>query len=459
MNFDYKKLDDVRAELTLTIEEKDYADKCKKELKEISKKHAEPGFRAGHVPMGLIEKKYGKAVKFDTINKLVGDAIYDYIKENKIPVLGQPVPDETNMLDPDKTEFTFKFRLGLAPEFEEPVTKDLHIESLKIRISDDMIKKQDEYLCTRFGQQVKGEEVDDNALVKGEILQLDAEGNVMENGVVVEDGIVSPKHFVSEEQRALFVGKKLGDVVRFNPWTTCDGNEVELASMLQVDRKDVELYKGDFQMTVKEIIVLKPAEHNEDFFKAVFGSDVTTQEQYDEKLKEVIREGLDNDSNYLFRIVAKKDIVNKVGDLNLPDDILKDYLKTANKEASAEEIEKEYPEIRKEFEWELIRDKVARDFEVKINEDDLLEAARKAAMDQFRQYGMTSIPQESLDKYAKEILKDEKARNQMASYAFTEKFFEAVREHATIDEREVDVEEFNKEFLAATGQATEPAAE
>lgn len=457
MNFDFKKLDDVRGELTLTVEEKDYADKCKSELKKIAKTHAEPGFRAGHVPMGLVEKKYGKAVKFDIINKLIGDSIYEYIKEQKLPVLGQPVPDESNMLDPDKTEFTFKFKLGLAPEIIDPVNKDLHIDSYKIKVSDEMVEKQDEYLRTRFGQQVQGEEVDENALVKGVIRQLDAEGNVMENGIVVENGILSPRHFTSEEQRKLFIGKKVGDVVRFNPWETCNGNEVELSSMLNIDRNDVDMYKGDFEMTICEIIVVKPAEHNEDFFKAVFGGNVTTEEQYYEKLRDVIRDGLDNDSNLLFRLMAKKAIMDKEGNMELPDDILKEYLLIANKEAKPEDIEKEFPEIRKEFEWELVRDKIVSDLGIKMTEEDLMEAARSAAMEQFRQYGMTSIPKENLDKYASEIMKNEEARKQIANKAFTDKFYEAVRENVTLDEKEVDVDEFNKIFIEASGQ--EMAAE
>ena len=126
MKIDYAKVNDVIGEITMVVEESDYADKVKKQLKEIGKKHAEPGFRPGHVPAGLIEKKYGKAVKYDEINKLVGEAIFDYIKENKINVLGNPIPDKANAINDDVKEFTLKFKVGVAPEFEVKIDKDLH---------------------------------------------------------------------------------------------------------------------------------------------------------------------------------------------------------------------------------------------------------------------------------------------------------------------------------------------
>ena len=183
MKIDYAKVNDVIGEITMVVEESDYADKVKKQLKEIGKKHAEPGFRPGHVPAGLIEKKYGKAVKYDEINKLVGEAIFDYIKENKINVLGNPIPDKANAINDDVKEFTLKFKVGVAPEFEVKIDKDLHIPYYNIKVTDEMVDRQDEALRRRFGKQEPGEEVDATALVKGVITELNEDGTVKDGGV------------------------------------------------------------------------------------------------------------------------------------------------------------------------------------------------------------------------------------------------------------------------------------
>ena len=219
------KIDNVTATVTVSLEEKDYQDKIKKTLKEINMSRPEPGFRPGHVPAGLIQKKYGKAVKYDVINKEVSEALYNYIKENEIQVLGNPVPKKNEEFDLDNKEFTFEFTVGVAPEIDTKVNKEMHIPYYTIEVTEDMIQRQDEMFRRRFGAQVPGDTVEPNALVKGVITELDEQGQPKEGGIVVENGIVSPQYFKSEEQRALFIGKHVGDVVKFNPAATCEGNE------------------------------------------------------------------------------------------------------------------------------------------------------------------------------------------------------------------------------------------
>lgn len=450
MKVDYAKIDEVNGEITVTLEEKDYADKVKKQLKEIGKNHAEPGFRPGHVPAGLIQKKYGAAVKYDIINKEVGNAVFDYIKENKLHVLGNPVPQQNEEFSIDAADFTLKFKVGIAPEFDTHVNKDLHVPYYTIKVSDEMIDNQDQQFSRRFGKQEPGETVDATALVKGVLTELDENGQPKENGVVVENGIVSPQYFKSDEQRELFMGKKVGDVVKFNPAATCDANAIEMASMLNIDKSDVDAHKGDFNMEIKEIIVLKPAEHNQEFFDMVFGADkVHNEEEYRSALKDMISAGLRNDSNYRFTIDARNAIAAAIGELQLPDEVLKDFLKSQNEALNNENIDEEYTRLRPELEWELEKEAIASQLDIKVDEEDLKNTARMMAQSQFAQYGMANVPAETLDRYASDILKDEKARNQVYNQTVDMKLYNGIRASVTVDEKEVDVEEFNDLFRNA----------
>lgn len=450
MKVDYAKIDEVNGEITVTLEEKDYADKVKKQLKEIGKNHAEPGFRPGHVPAGLIQKKYGAAVKYDIINKEVGNAVFDYIKENKLHVLGNPVPQQNEEFSIDAADFTLKFKVGIAPEFDTHVNKDLHVPYYIIKVSDEMIDNQDQQFSRRFGKQEPGETVDATALVKGVLTELDENGQPKENGVVVENGIVSPQYFKSDEQRELFMGKKVGDVVKFNPAATCDANATEMASMLNIDKSDVDAHKGDFNMEIKEIIVLKPAEHNQEFFDMVFGADkVHNEEEYRAALKDMISAGLRNDSNYRFTIDARNAIAAAIGELQLPDEVLKDFLKSQNEALNNENIDEEYTRLRPELEWELEKEAIASQLDIKVDEEDLKNTARMMAQSQFAQYGMANVPAETLDRYASDILKDEKARNQVYNQTVDMKLYNGIRASVTVDEKEVNVEEFNDLFRNA----------
>ncbi len=448
MKIDYAKTNDVIGEITMVVEESDYADKVKKQLKEVGKKHAEPGFRPGHVPAGLIAKKYGKAVKYDEINKLVGEAIFDYIKENGINVLGNPIPDKANAINEDASEFTLKFKVGVAPEFEVKIDKDLHIPYYNIQVTDEMVARQDEALRRRFGKQEPGDEVDATALVKGVITELNEDGTVKEEGVVVENGIVAPQYFKSEDQRALFVGKHVGDSVVFNPAATCESNPTELASMLNLPKEEAEKHQGDFRFDIKEIIVLKPAELNEEFFKEAFGETVKDEEGYRETVKKMIQDSLTGDQNYRFTIDAEKAIRKEVGEIQLPDEVLKEFLISQNEALNEENIDKEYDQIRSQLVWDLEKDKMINALDIKVEDADLQNTARLMARNQFAQYGMTNVPEDAVEHYAGEILKDEKARNTIYRQTSDMKLFNAIRAAVSLDEKEVSVDEFNELFRA-----------
>lgn len=447
MNVEFQKVDDVHGIITVTIGQADYADTVKKELKNIGKTHAEPGFRAGHVPAGVLEKKYGKSVKYDVVSKLVGQELYKYIEDNHLAVLGQPIPFKENDLDPNETDFTLKFNVGLAPVMDIKADKEMHIPYYKIKISDEMIDEQDKQLRRRFGKQEPGETVDETALVKGVLRELDADGND-EGGLVIENGIVAPQYFKDRAQAELFIGKHVGDKVVFNPWATCDGNSSEMSSMLNIDKKDVENYKGDFEMDIKEIIVLKPAELGEEYYKEVFGADSTVKDEasYRAAVKAMIENSLSGEENFRFTIDARNVIMDKVKDTKLPDDILKEYLIINNKDINESNVDEVYESSKGSLLWDLAKDTLMTQMGIEMTEEDVKQTAKMMARQQFAQYGMANPPEEAIDRFADDILKDKKAIDRIRQNTIDMKFFTGLREAVTVDEKEVTPEEFNALF-------------
>lgn len=450
MEIKFEKTDNVHGLLSVSLQASDYADKVKEQLKTFAKRHNEPGFRPGKTPKAIIEKKFGKAVKYDVVNQTIGEAVYNYIKENDLPVLGNPTPAPDNTFDIDGEDYNMKFIIGLTPEFDTHVNKDLHIPYYKIEVSDKMVEEQSDALRRRFGKQVPGEEMEPNAVVKGVLTELDADGNVKNDGLVVENGILSPMYFVTDDQKALFEGKKPGDTVVFNPWNTCNGNPAELSSLLNIDKADIENYKGDFKMDIKEIIVLRPAELNQELFDTVFGADkVHNEEEWKKAIADMISAQLEGDSNYRFSIDAKNAIEAAIGDIELPDDVLKHFLKERNEAFNDENIEAEYEKAIPSIKWEVIQEAIVKQFDVKLTEEEVKNLARLIARQQLAQYGMTNLPDEALNQYAENILKDERMAPSLHRQGLEMNIFKAVRENVTVDEKSVSVEDFNKLFAPA----------
>lgn len=448
MKIDYEKIDDVNGQITVTVEEADYDAAVKAELKKISKIHAEPGFRAGHVPAGLISKKYGAAVKYDTVTKAVGDELYKYITENNLPVLGNAIPDTNNNLDPKESTYTLKFRIGLAPKMDIVADKNLTIPYYKIEVTDDMIDRQDENMRKQLGKQVVGEEVDETALVKGVITELNADGTVKENGIVVENGILAPHYFKDKEQKDLFIGKKPGDEVVFNPWATCDGNPAELSSMLNIDKKDVENYKDNFRMDIKEIIVLRPAELGEEYYKEAFGENggVTDEKSYREALKKMIESQLAGEENYRFTMDAKKVITDAVKDTVLPAEVLKEYLIMQHEDVNPDNVDEVFAGMKNQLLWDLAKETIGGQLGIEVTDEDLKNTAKMMARQQFARYGMTSPSEEAIDRFADDILKDTKSLDRIKVNTADMKFFNALKDNVNLDEKVVSAEDFGKLF-------------
>ena len=315
MEVTMQKNGDVSARLTVNVVESDYADKVTKDLKEVGRNHVIPGFRKGHVPFGELKRRFGMQVTSDVINREVYDAVANYLRDNKVDILGEPLPVEVVELDlKNKKDFTFEYDLALTPALDVNVGKDITVPYYTIAVADDMIDEQDKNMSKRFGAQVQGEEIEPDSLVKGALMQLNEDGTVNENegAIQVVSGIVAPMYFKSKDEADKFDGKKVGDKVVFNPWNTCDGDPTEMSSMLQIDKEIASDVKSDFEMAISEIIVVRPAELNEEFFTNVFGKDkVHNEEEYRNAVKEMIAGQLGGNSEILFRQEAQKAIIDK----------------------------------------------------------------------------------------------------------------------------------------------------
>lgn len=451
MNVTFDKQGNVYGILSIAIKEDDYQAEVKKELNNVGRKYPIKGFRPGHAPASLLKKMYGEEVLAQVVERQMGRALNNYIVENKLDILGEPMVTEDTKVDfKNDKEFNFKFELGLSPEFDLKLDKRVKIPFYNIEVSQDMIDKQTDAFKKRFGKQVPGETVVDDALVKGEMVELNADGTPKEGGLKVEKTILSPQYLKNEDEKAKFIGKKVGDLVVFNPSKATDGNATELASLLNVDKEHAN-NESDFQFLVNEILVNQDAEVNQEFFDNVLGKDVAKDEkEFNEKMKEMIAAQLKNDSNYRFTLDAERVLRKKVGDLELPDEFLKKFLAARSKEEdAAKRVEENYDKTRAQIQWQLIKEKVAHNYNVKVEEEDLLRLARFYAAQQFAQYGMSNLPDDIIEKYAKELLQKDDVKNDIQNRAFEDKVFAAIQGAVALDEKNVSVEEFNKLFEAA----------
>ncbi|MCC8120057.1 MAG: trigger factor [Bacteroidales bacterium] len=447
MNVSLDKTGNVEGVIKVTVEPADYADKVKKELKRINDTHVIPGFRKGKAPVDMLRRRFGKGVKSEVINDLVYREVVKYIDDNKLNILGEPMPKEVKEINLDEDNYTFEYEVGFGPDFNLTINKDITLPYYTIAVSDDMRAEQDKQLRERMGAQVPGDTVDDRALVKGALMELNADGTVREDGEAIQviNGIVAPFYFKDKEEAAKFLGKHVDDKVVFNPWKTCEGNAAELSSMLNVDKDKAPEIKADFEMAISEIIVLKPAEHDQEFFDNVFGKDkVHNEEEYTAALTDMISRSLNDSSRQLFAADTRKYFLDKFKDVVLPDGFLKKWLVARNEGLTAENIDEEYSKIRESLVWQLIKGEISRQLDVKIEESDLKQLAKLMSYQQFASYGMTNLDEEIIDKYADNMLKEKEYRQRIFDSVSENKVFHVIRNTVTIDEKEVSLDEFKK---------------
>ena len=443
-----KDLDQNNAILTLSIEKADYSEKVDKKLRETRKKANVPGFRPGMVPAGLIKKMYGKAMLAEEINKLVSDNLYNYIRENNVNILGEPLPNEKEQkaIDFDTQEdFEFVFDLGIAPEFEVELTKKDKVKYYTIAVSDEMIENQVKSYTGRYGKYIQEEEVEEKDMLKGELLEM-ADGKVNEEGLKVQDATLTPAYMKDDAQKALFVGAKKGDIITFNPAKAFE-NETEISSMLKISKEAAKEIVGDFQLKIESITRYHESAIDQELFDKVYGDGtIKNEEEFRAKIKENIQENLSADSEYKFGIDAQEMLVAKYNDIAFPEAFLKRWVLSSNENLTPETLETDFPKMIENLKWQLVKSKLEKANDIKIENADVDGYARKMAKAQFAQYGMIGMDDEIIANYARDMMKKEETMRSIMDKVAEEKILAVIKGAVKVDNKEITIEEFNKMF-------------
>ncbi len=443
MNVVRTDIDAVNASLTVQIAREDCNEALDKELRNYKKKANIPGFRPGMVPMGMVKKMYGKYALVNIVNQKISDALYEYIKENNLQILGEPLPNEAEQkevdLDNDDT-FEYVFDIALAPEVNVSLDKKTKIDYYDIEVSAEMIDNQVKAYTGRFGSYEPVDTAEEKDMLKGSVREV--------NGAVeVTDAVLCPAYMKNDDQKALFVGAKKGDKVTFSPAAAYDNNEAEIASFLKIKKEEVANLTADFEFTIAEITRYNESPVDQTLFDKVFGENaVKSETEFRAKIEENIQESLRSNSDYKFALDAKAVLTKKLDKVVFPEAFLKRWVLATNKNMTAETLEKEFPAMLNELKWQVVCDQVAKDNEIKIEESDVVAQAKVATKAQFAQYGMMNIPEDVLENYAKETLKKEDARKHLLEKALEDKIVAAIKNAVKVENKKISVEDFGKLF-------------
>ncbi len=448
MKISFECADKINGLLTMTVEPADYQDAVEKTLKSYRKKAQVPGFRLGMVPMGMIKKQYGTAVKVDEVNKLLGEKLYEYVQENKIKMLGEPLPNQEKQVPQDfekDEELTFVFDIAVAPEFKAELTGRDKVDYYTISADEKLIDDQVQMYQSQAGEFVKAEVFSGNDTITGDMRELDENGNTKEGGIVTEGAMVMPAYVKGEDQKKLFDGCKPGDIITFNPKKAYPDNDAEVAAMLKVKKEDVKDLTADFSYQITEIRHFQPAEVDQKLFDRVFGEGTVKDEKaFREKIAETIAPQLQQNSDYKFLLDVRKHMEKKVGKLEFPEALLKRVMLQNNQDKGADYVEKNFDGSIKELTWHMIKEQLVAANDIKVEEEDLKAVAKEAIRAQFAQYGMSNVPEDVIENYAAEQMKKRENVDNFVDRAVDVKLTEALKKVVKLNEKTVTLEEFNK---------------
>lgn len=447
MNITFEKTGNVTGVLTLNIEKADYEGNVKKGLQAAQKKVQMPGFRPGHVPAGMVKKMYGTQIKAEEVQKLISEKLYAYIQENNLDVLGEPIAHD-DQVDIEKDDnFVLHFDLGLSPEMNVELSSNDTVDYYDINVTEEMVDAQVKRMAQQAGHPENVQSYEERDILRGILAQLDENGQPVEGGIVVESASLMPTYFKNDEQKALFNGAKVNDILVINPSKAYEGNEAEVSSLLKVKKEEVAQYTGDFSFQVNEISRFVPAEINQEFFNAVFGEGaVEGEEAFRAKVKEGIQSQHVLDSDYKFLLDLRAYCEAKVGEVEFPNEVLKKVMLNNNKEKGEAYVEEHFEASINELKWHLIKEKLVKANDIKLEQADVKAAAVEAARMQFAQYGMNNVPAEYLENYAEEMLKNKQQAQSLIERSIETKLVAALKNVLNLNHKAVSAEEFGKLF-------------
>ncbi|MBP5380130.1 MAG: trigger factor [Bacteroidaceae bacterium] len=450
MNVTFDKTDELNGRITIAVEKADYAENVEKGLKDFRKKANMPGFRPGQVPMGLLKKRFGAEIKAEQVDKLLREKLYAYIRENNLNILGEPLPNEDQQQSIDfetQDDFSFVFDVALAPEIKAKLTKKDKVNFYTIDVDDEMVDKQVQMYASRGGQYVKVDQYEPKDMVKGLLVELDKKGNPVEGGVQVEGAVMLPDYMKNKTEKAKFDGAKVNDVLTFNPSKAYGGSETELASLLHLKKEEVADKKGNFSFQVEEITRYEAAAIDQALFDKVLGEGkVKNEKEFRAAIKDMLAAQLVNESEFKFMQDLRAHLMKRVGKVEFPDAMLKRIMRLNNPDKDEKFVEDNYEKSLEELTWQLIKEQLTEQFEVKLTQEDVQEAAKAVTKMQFAQYGMMDVPDEVLTNYANEMLKNKQQADGLVTRAIENKIAAAAKEAVKLEEKTVSLDEFNKMF-------------
>lgn len=450
MKIKFENPDKVNGLMTITVEEADYKAEVEKTLKDYRKRANIPGFRPGQVPMGLVKRQVGPQVKADAINKVLGESLQKYIVDNKIPMLGQPLGAEGHEpVDLEKdAPYEFKFDIAVAPEFKIELTDKDKVTYYNIEVDDKLIDQQVDMFASRNGHYDKAEVYDPEQrdMLKGDLRELDADGNTLEDGIEIEGAVLMPQYMKVDDQKKLFDGAKPGDIITWNPRKAYPESDVEISSLLKIEKEQVAEHTGDFSYQITEISRFVKAEINQELFDSVYGTEAGIKDE--KAFRETIAKGLsaqlESDADYQFLQDVRKYAEEKVGELTFPEALLKRMMLQNNQDKGEEFVEKNFEASIKELKWHLIREQLAEAAGVKVEDADVKTAAKEMARAQFAQYGMNNVPDEYLENYAQEMLKKRETVDNLVERAIDHKLTLALKGIVKLAKKKISLDDFNK---------------
>ena len=446
MNISQENIDKLNSVLNVKVEQGDYTERVDKVLKDYRRQAKVDGFRPGKVPMGIIKKMYYTPVLVDEVNKLVSDSLFQYLQENKVNILGEPLPhkDAEQKVDFEKDiEFEFKFDLGLAPEFKLEVSAKDKVAHYKIKVDKKQQDEQKDSLLQRFGEFRAVDKAGDDELIKGILVKVDKEGNEVENGIRVENISMSLEMMKDENQKVLFSGTAGGDEVIFDVKKAYP-NDTELASLLRIDKTEVAMLEGTFKCIIEEVNKFEKAVIGQAFYDKVYGEgEVKTEEEFTKRVSEEIALNYDRESEYRFMVDARESLIKKAK-IDLPVEFLKRWMVETNDQITEEQVKEDFEKYEDDFRWQLIKEVLLKEQDIKVSEEEALEAAKSMALNQYIQYGISNVPDEYLENYAREMMSKPEESRKFYEQKGEEKLMAYIKSTVKLDEKEVSSEKFRK---------------
>ncbi|QTE37858.1 trigger factor [Mucilaginibacter gossypii] len=451
MNITQEKINDLNAVVKININPEDYQPRVEKAIKENAKKAKIPGFRPGMVPASHIKKMYGKSILVDEINNLLQDTLNNYIDEQKLAVLGQPLPaaDDNKEYNWDFADnFEFSYELGLAPEFSIDFSSKDKLTQYVIKVDDETLASRIKNIRRSYGKMTNPDVSADDDVLYSELVQLSADGSVFEGGVT-NTASVRLDQIKDEAIKASLIGLKKGDVLTFDIRKAFDNDAAKIAGLLKIEEDDAADLRGDFQLTVKNVNRLEESDLNQEFFDKLFGEGtVTTEEEFTAKITEELESMMVQDADRKLQDDMYKLAIAKV-DFALPDEFLKRWLKATNEKLSDEELEGGYNDFAQNLKWTLIENKIITDNTIEIKYEDVFELAKIRLDQQFRMYSPTAIPEDQLGQYTVQYLQNKDNANKIFEEVKALKVFDYIKNVITLDKQDILYTDFSALVTAA----------